>query len=97
MIGRGKVDSILKYDAIGFDMDHTFVRYKMRNFIWLVYECTSIYLVNKKGYPQEIFPIDEEDAKNKYWMYFRAVFDHKNGNLLKIGSNNLIMRGFSGF
>jgi HAD superfamily 5'-nucleotidase-like hydrolase len=97
MIGRGKVDSILKYDGIGFDMDHTFVRYKMRSFIKIIYESTAIFLSNKKSYPQEIFPLDEEDAKEKFRMYFRAVFDHTNGNLLKIGSNNLIMRGYNGF
>jgi len=97
MIGRGKVDSILKYDGLGFDMDHTFVRYRMRNFIKLIYECTAIYLVSKKNYPQDIFPLDDDDAKEKFRMYFRAVFDHKTGNLLKIGSNNLIMRGYHGF
>ena len=97
MIGRGKVDSILKYDGIGFDMDHTFIRYKMRSFIKLIYECTAIYLVSKKQYPQDIFPLDDDDAKEKFRMYFRAVFDHKTGNLLKIGSNNLIMRGYHGF
>ena len=30
-------------------------------------------------------------------MWFCAVFDQKTGNLLKIGSNNLIMRGYHGF
>jgi HAD superfamily 5'-nucleotidase-like hydrolase len=97
MIGRGGVDSILKYQAIGFDMDHTLVRYKMRSLIGIVYECTAIYLVSKKGYPQEIFPLGEEDAHEKYRMYFRAVFDLRNGNLLKMGANSMIMRGYHGF
>ena len=97
MIGRGKVDSILKYDAVGFDMDHTFIRYKLRSFMKLVYDSTSIYLVNFKLYPQDIFPINEDDSKNKLRMYFRAVFDHKTGNMLKIGANNLIMRAYHGF
>lgn len=97
MIGRGKVDTILNYNAIGFDMDHTFVRYKMRNFTKLVNQATSIYLVAKKKYPQEIFPKDEDDAKTKYKMAFRAVFDHKTGVLLKIGSNKLIMRAYFGW
>lgn len=97
MIGSGKVDSILKYNAIGFDMDHTFLRYKMRTFIKLVNQATTIFLVSKRGYPQDIFPLDDDDAKVKYKMWFRAVFDHKTGNLLKIGSNNLIMRGYHGF
>ena len=97
MIGRGKVDTILRYNAIGFDMDHTFVRYKMRNFIKLVNQSASIYLVARKKYPQEIFPTNEEDSKMKYKMSFRVVFDHKTGILLKIGSNNLIMRAYFGW
>lgn len=30
-------------------------------------------------------------------MMFRSVFDHKTGNILKIGHNDLIMRGYHGF
>ncbi len=30
-------------------------------------------------------------------MFFRAVYDHNTGHLLKIGSKNLIMRGYHGF
>ncbi len=97
MIGQGRVDSILKYQAIGFDMDHTFLRYKLRNFTKLVNQATSIFLVSKKAYPQEIFVNDEEDAHRKYKMAFRAVYDHKTGNILKIGSNQLIMRGYFGW
>ena len=97
MIGRGKMNSILQYQGIGFDMDHTFVRYKMRNFIALVHESTAIFLASKKMYPQEIFPNDEEHAEDMYKMFFRCVFDHKTGNLLKIGSNNLIMRAYHGY
>lgn len=97
MIGTGKVDSILKYNGIGFDMDHTFIRYKMKNFVKLINQSMSIYLVSKQHYPQEIFPDDEKDMKQKHKMWFRAVFDHKTGNLLKIGSNNLILRGYHGF
>ena len=97
MIGREKTGSILDYNGIGFDMDHTFIRYKMRNFIELVYESTSIFLVSKRLYPQEIFPVDREDAKTKYRMFFRCVFDHQTGNLLKIGCNNLIMRAYHGY
>lgn len=97
MIGRGKVDSILKYQAIGFDMDHTFVRYKMKDFIKHINESCSVFLVNHCNYPQEIFPLNEEEAKRGYEMFFRAVFDHKTGLLLKIGCSMAIMRAFYGF
>lgn len=97
MIGRGKVDSILKYNAIGFDMDHTFVRYKLRNFVKHVYEAAAIYLSTQKKYPQDIFPLTDADSQKTFEFFFRAVYDHKTGNLVKIGANGLIMRAFHGF
>ena len=97
MIGRGQVDSILKYQAIGFDMDHTFVRYKLRHFTRHVFEAMAIFLTNQKKYPQEIFPMSDEEAVNTFRFFFRAVYDHKSGNLVKIGENGLIMRAFHGF
>lgn len=96
MIGRGKVDMILKYNLIGFDMDHTLVRYKLRKFTKLVCQSTSKYLINHKNYPSQIFPENIKDFKTLRSLFFRAVFDHKTGNLLKLGSNNLITRGYNG-
>lgn len=97
MIGKGKVDSILKYQAIGFDMDHTFIRYRLKDFIKHISESTAVFLVNHRGYSQEIFPLTEEEAVSSYKMFFRAVFDHRTGFLLKIGSSMTIMRAFHGF
>ena len=97
MIGRGQVNSILKYQAIGFDMDHTFVRYKLRHFTRHVFEAMAVFLTNQKKYPQEIFPMNDEEATETFRFFFRAVYDHKNGNLVKIGANGLIMRVFHGF
>ncbi len=97
MIGKGKVDSILKYQAIGFDMDHTFIRYKLRHFMKHVYQAVAIVLINKHKYPQEVMPIDQEEENRVFGMNFRCIYDHSNGNLLKIGSNHLIMRAFHGF
>jgi len=83
-------ERLTNYAAIGFDMDHTFVRYKHRNFINIVYNSTAKYLINNKNYPKELFPKDRLDAEKLYNMFFRAVFDHRTGDLLKIGWDNVI-------
>lgn len=89
-------ERLTNYAAIGFDMDHTFIRYKLRNFIDLVYNSTAKYLVDYKNYPVEILPKDKTEAEKLYNMFFRAVFDHRTGDLLKIGWGNVILRGYYG-
>lgn len=78
-------------------MDHTLVRYKLKNFVPHVVEATCVYLVNLKGYPQDIFPHDDEDTQRMYPFFFRAIFDHKTGYMLKIGCSMTIMRAYFGF
>lgn len=90
-------DKLTNYAAIGFDMDHTLLRYKLRRFVQLVYDCTAKYLIDYKKYPIEIEPKNEEEAEKLYSMFFRAVYDHKTGNLLKIGWGDVILRGYHGF
>lgn len=96
MIGRGKVDSVLKYNAVGFDLNHTFVRYNMPAFALHMYESVCVFLVNHKKYPQEIFP-PEGNEKQSLSFFFRAVFDQKTGFLLKIGSTMGILRAYYGY
>lgn len=84
-----------KYNAIGFDMDHTLVQYKMVPFLKLVSNAIIKYLINKKNYPKEMLNYKEE--KNLRRMAFRAVYDCKNGNLLKLGKQKRILRAYRGF
>ncbi len=93
----GEVDSILKYSGIGFDMDHSFIRYKLKSFSVLMHEAYAIYLISKLNYPQEIFFLTSNEKKEKSRIMFRSVFDHRTGNLLKMGRDNLITRGYFGF
>lgn len=89
-------EKLTNYAAIGFDMDHTFIRYKLLKFIELVYDSTAKYLIEQKNYPKDLQPTNKDDADKLYGMFFRAVFDHKTGNLLKIGWGDIILRGYNG-
>lgn len=97
MIGKSTIHNVKSFNAIGFDLDHTVLKYRLRNFTKLIYESSAQSLITRKNYPTDLFPKNEEEAKSIFRMYFRAILDHKTGNLLKIDSNCSVMRGFNGF
>lgn len=97
MIGRGKVDSVLKYHAIGFDLNHTLVRYRLQPYAKHIFDSTCVYLVNQKGYPQDVYPPEEENPTKIFSYFFRAVYDQNTGFVLKIGASLNIMRAFHGY
>jgi HAD superfamily 5'-nucleotidase-like hydrolase len=97
MIGRRPAESIGRFTAVGFDLDHTFLRYRLRNFGQLIYDASAGYLVEHKGYPPELFFRDAVDTKERLRMMFRTILDHRNGYLLKIDSDFSVMRGYHGF
>lgn len=42
------------YDCVGFDMDHTLVRYQLKPFLEMEYRVLVDYLVEVKGYDQQL-------------------------------------------
>lgn len=49
------------YDALGFDVDHALVQYRLENLFPLVYHCLAKFLVESKDYPKELLekPFDK--------------------------------------
>lgn len=47
---------IKNFNAIGLDIDNTFMRFKQKNMINLVCNAVYIYLADFKNYPKRIFP-----------------------------------------
>ena len=64
-----------QYDAIAFDMDLCFAEYKSKNFLKLLYESVAAKMVIHLGYPQEIFP-DEEEEELFYSRYAKGFIDN---------------------
>jgi len=80
----------IKY--VGFDMDHTLIRYKTKNFESLVYQYVIDDLIKSKGYPKNI---------NKLAFDFDSVIrglvvDSKNGNILKLSRHGGIRQSYHG-
>ncbi len=77
---------------VGFDMDHTLVRYKSENFEALAHRIMIEKLVSDKGYPSSIL--------NLPFAYDRAirglVIDKSKGNILKLSRYSAIRVSYHG-
>ena len=59
--------SIKEYDWLGFDMDHTLVKYRRKEFYLLLHEAFSKYLVEELGYNEKIL-------ERKFFHFFTPNF-----------------------
>lgn len=52
------------YDAIGFDLDNTLATYNLKNLLEMEYNCLAEYLVEEKGYKEEVLmkPFNEKST-----------------------------------
>jgi len=72
--------NLKKIKAVGFDMDHTIVRYHTEKFEELTHSSVLKKLVEQKSYPADILKI----KFNYHAVIQGLVIDKKNGNLLKL-------------
>ncbi len=84
--------NLKKTQYIGFDMDHTLIRYNSQNFEALVHRMVLAKLVKERKYPKEILAL-----KFEYDRVIRGlVIDRKNGNLLKLNRYSGIRLSYHG-
>ncbi len=78
--------------CVGFDMDHTLVKYKTRSFEQLTHDTIIDYLVKKLFYPEEVlgFKMDFQRAIRG------LVIDPIRGNLLKLSRHGAIAISYHG-
>ncbi|XP_062520623.1 5'-nucleotidase domain-containing protein 1-like [Corticium candelabrum] len=87
------VVSFSKFNWVGFDMDHTLVRYRLPELYRLVYSCLSRFMVEEKSYDRSLLdPID----KNRHMMQKGVILDGVQGNFLKLAANGYILRAYHG-
>lgn len=72
--------NLKKIKYIGFDMDHTLIRYQSQNFEELTHDVVLKKLVNDFNYPKDILDFPFEFNR----VIRGLVIDRKNGNLLKL-------------
>jgi HAD superfamily 5'-nucleotidase-like hydrolase len=81
-----------KIKWLGFDLDHTLVRYKTENFEALTHGCLLQKLVENLGYPEDI-----KKLRFDYDRMIRGlVLDTKRGNILKLNRHAGIRDSYHG-
>src|ERR1039458_5954349 len=84
--------NLKKIQWLGFDMDHTLVRYHSKNFEELAHKTILQKLVTTKGYPEAILKLPfiyEQTIRG-------LVLDRRMGNILKLNRYNGIRRSSHG-
>lgn len=87
------VVTLSKFNWVGFDLDHTLIRYKLPNIYRLIYSSLSRFLVEQKGYDRSLL---EPIGKHHDLMQKGIILDGAKGNFLKLASNGYILRAFHG-
>ncbi|CAF1220589.1 unnamed protein product [Adineta steineri] len=87
-----KTFSLSSCDWIGFDLDHTLVRYRLPELHTLIYESMRQYLVDKHQYNPKLLQIPyAHDFGVK-----ALVYDSLYGNLIQLDSNGLVHTALHG-
>jgi HAD superfamily 5'-nucleotidase-like hydrolase len=84
--------SLAKFKWLGFDLDHTMVRYKLKALHSLIHSCLWKFLVQNAGYPEELA------AKPLDWglVHKGLLVDRQLGNILKLNRDNVVVSAFHG-
>lgn len=87
-----RILNLKKIKYIGLDMDHTLIRYNIKNFEALVYEMVIEKLIKEKNYPKDLkkFHFKFDDAIRG------LIVDSKNGNILKLSRFAAIRNSYHG-
>jgi HAD superfamily 5'-nucleotidase-like hydrolase len=87
-----RILNLKKIKYIGLDMDHTLIRYNIKNFETLVYNMVVEKLIQDKKYPVELraFQFNFSDAIRG------LIIDSKNGNILKLSRYAGIRKSYHG-
>src|SRR5690242_3014583 len=87
-----RILNLKKIKYIGLDMDHTLIRYNIKNFENLVYKLVVEKLIKDKNYPEELrkFQFTFSDAIRG------LIIDSKNGNILKLSRFAAIRKSYHG-
>jgi len=79
-------------DALGFDLDHTLIRYKIHNLNVLVHSVIVNFLTQKKHYSNVIRTLQY----NSELVSRGLVYHTSTGNFLKLAADNHIVRAMHG-
>lgn len=83
--------------VIGFDLDHTLIKYKRDSISKLITNILVKNLIEIKKYPINIIPKDSNELNLMSNFNNKLFFDIKNNIFLKLSHDYEILRAYSGF
>ncbi|KAJ8891664.1 hypothetical protein PR048_004192 [Dryococelus australis] len=93
--GHGSMFRLSDYDCVGFDLDHTLLRYRISELVSLEYEVMAKFLVAERGYDADHllrpFGADAVDFLQK-----GLVLDFERGNVLQLARGGAISKASHG-
>lgn len=87
-----KTFSLSSCDWIGFDLDHTLIRYRLIELHTLIYDLMCKYLVETYEYSSHLLQIPYD----QYFGVKALIYDSLYGNLFQLDSNGLVHTAFHG-
>lgn len=71
-----------RYDCIGFDLNHTLVKFELKNMMGAVFDIWRDFLCNQKNYPANFL----KNPIGYHWDFLQRgiIIDVKRGNFLKV-------------
>ena len=77
---------------IGFDLDHTLIRYRLTELHTLIYDLMCQYLVDTHEYNSQLL----RNPYDKYFGVKALIYDSLYGNLIQLDSNGLVHTALHG-
>jgi HAD superfamily 5'-nucleotidase-like hydrolase len=87
-----KTFSLSSCDWIGFDLDHTLIRYRLIELHTLIYESMCQYLFDTFNYNSNLLQIPYDN----YFGVKALIYDSLYGNLIQLDSNGLVHTALHG-
>ncbi|CAF4141408.1 unnamed protein product, partial [Rotaria sordida] len=87
-----KTFSLLSCDWIGFDSDHTLIRYRLPDLHALIYESMRQYLTETYEYNSRLLPLSYDN----YFSVKGLIYDSFYGNLIQLNSNGFVNTALHG-
>lgn len=89
---KAKVFSLASCDWIGFDLDHTLIRYRLKELHELIYSLFCDYLVQTHHYHRSLLDIPYD-----YHFAVKAlIYDSLHGNLIQLNSDGYVHTALHG-
>ena len=84
--------SLSSCDWIGFDLDHTLIRYRLFEFHQLIYQSMCEYLVHTFHYNSSLLQIPYDDSFGVKGL----IYDNRNGNLIQLNAHGVVHTALHG-